>query len=183
MLCSRCGADISRQRIELQDESVQAYEADEKCRPVYFKICMGCGKLCTADTDLCPSCGAETGYDIIGSYKIPDSFFTGLEKSGISDRKMIIIKDGVPLKTIALSEGLCAFGRSTVSEFSDRIKEIKYISELHCLILNESDSLQLIDLSLNGTFINGRRALEVCGISGTVCADIIDDRYLSLRFE
>lgn len=183
MLCIQCGADISRLETEFYDENAKGRENYEKNRPVYFKICTTCGKLCTADTDLCPSCGAETGYDIVESYKIPDSFLAGIAQNGISDIKMVIARKGVLLKTVQLSNGLCAFGRNIIGEFGEKIGEIKYISELHCLIMNEKDSLKLIDLSVNGTFVNGKRVLEAYEISVTACANIVDEGYLSLSFE
>lgn len=162
MRCMKCDADISRLAVKTDcEDNVKHSENDNTHfdeKPIYFKLCSNCGKVCTADLSRCTGCGFDLDFDIIECYKIQDSFLNGLIYKGSSAVRLNIEKNGVVLKTINLSYGLCALGRSMVQ---DVIPEYKYVSELHLMIMNNDGKIKIADISSNGTYANGNRINEV----------------------
>lgn len=162
MRCTKCDADISRLAVDIDCEDNIQHSEDENVhfdeKPIYFRLCSNCGKVCTADLTRCIGCGFDMGVDIIECYKIPESFINGLIYDGSSAVRLNIEKNGVALKIINLSYGLCALGRSMVQ---DVIPEYKYVSELHLLIMNSDGKIKIADISSNGTYVNGNLINEV----------------------
>ena len=184
MLCSSCGADISRLEIQMLQESnatQDGYTTEE--RPSYFMICTECGKLCMADASSCPTCSTELGYNILECHDISDEFLKGLDKSGISDNVLNIRKNGRVIKSVRLSKGTCALGRSLIQELSEDILETGYVSELHCLISNSDDGILLSDVSMNGTYCEAQNIGKRFALTNGTAVDVLGREYFSFSVD
>ena len=172
LFCANCGTDISRVCVVFTDESkckednhieyteatTKDYDADIPYNEntefyTYFKLCYNCGKISTADCTICDGCDEELGYDIIESDQIPMFLQQKILNGQTFSKSMMIEKDGQMIREVCLSNGLAGFGRSMINIRSDKNEERKYISELHFLVVENDDGLQVFDISTNGTYI------------------------------
>lgn len=198
LFCERCGTDISRVSVEfvsnesendlLESSDIMMSDSKNEQSPSgnleYIKICRYCGKVSNLNSSLCLGCGTElTSGDICSTEgKITADYIDMINKSGTSKYNITVVGEAGQIKSHTLFNGLSVFGRKCVDYTENKPNYCQCISDIHCLILADETAAEIIDVSLNGTFLNDQRIIGRTTINDGMTVEICDKKCLSLVF-